>query len=49
MKPGKPTTFATVVSEDGQQVIFAAWESVSSMVVFKLLVEPAIKRCLAFH
>jgi gephyrin len=46
MKPGKPTTFATVVSEkDGRtKLIFGLpGNPVSCMVVFRLLVDPAIK------
>eukprot|EP00941_MAST-03F_sp_MAST-3F-sp1_P000041 g41.t1 len=50
MKPGKPTTFATIEIENGtKKFVFALpGNPVSSLVTFQLLVVPAIRRLAGF-
>lgn len=45
MKPGKPTTFATLAVAGQNKLVFALpGNPVSSLVTFKLLTDPAIRR-----
>jgi len=50
MKPGKPTTFATVHNASTNALLFALpGNPVSSLVAFQLFVEPAVRRLLGYE